>query len=77
MSGVAHAHECEHDEKMADVEGQEPNDPVFGRFTAKVQMFPGSPMHVTKIVAGVVRRCYSEGEAPISWRHWGAIPNSI
>ena len=80
MSGVAQAHECEHDGKMADVEAQEPNDPVFGGFTTKVQMFPGSPMHVTKIIADVVRRCYSVGEAPISWRclfHWGAIPNSI
>ena len=41
MSGVAHAHECEHDEKMADVGAQEPSDPVFGGFTAKVQMLYG------------------------------------
>ena len=80
MPGVAHAHESEHNEIMADVETQGPNDPGFRGFAGGVRMFPGSPMHVTKIIAGVLRRRYGEGEAPIPWRclfNWGAIPNSI
>ena len=76
MLGVARAHE----EIMADVEARGPNDPVFRGFAGKVRVLPGSPMYFTKIIAGVVRRRYDEGEAPISWRclfHRGAIPNCV
>jgi len=51
MPGAAGAHESEHDEKMTGA--WESDGPASVGLTQKVQMFSGSPMHVTKIITDV------------------------
>ena len=77
MPGFAHAREPEYDEKTADVEARELNDPGFGMFVRKVQKLSGSPIHATENIAGVLRRCHIGGEATTSSCscHGGAVPN--
>ena len=77
QADFADTHEPEYDEKMVDVEAREPSDQVFGGSAEMVRVLSGSPARLTETIAGILRRCYSEGRVATSWQCSSAAPNRI
>jgi len=74
MSGVVD--ESESEEKMADVEAQEPEDEDFGGYTEKVRMLPGSLKYLAEIVADILQG-RDRGEGATTARRCSSRRNSL